>query len=287
MLQLGPDGPTWFRVHTTGELSWATVEIQTPGWGTMAQKLYDAAGDWDESHQPTNLCTAGAQVGVWSENGMGLAWSGGGYCGMCGDGTVNVGEQCDDWNAQSGDGCSSACTYETCASGQSSRAAQGLSFTWLGRSCASAADIYFTVNGVEVGRTAMAPSCDCLPGAATLEVTDPTLLSLVTNGTDVFKVFTGGELAWANVQVRTLAGAWTQKVFDFTNNYDPAYQPLDICATGARAGVAAASAVTGFSYWGGGLCTTCGNGIVEPFEQCDDGNTAPDDGCTATCQLAP
>lgn len=29
----------------------------------------------------------------------------------------------------------------------------------------------------------------------------------------------------------------------------------------------------------------CGNGIVEPAEQCDDGNTTSGDGCSATCQL--
>jgi cysteine-rich repeat protein len=31
----------------------------------------------------------------------------------------------------------------------------------------------------------------------------------------------------------------------------------------------------------------CGNGIVDPGEQCDDGNTVPGDGCSATCQREP
>ncbi len=31
--------------------------------------------------------------------------------------------------------------------------------------------------------------------------------------------------------------------------------------------------------------TECGNGIFEPGEQCDDGNTVPGDGCDATCQV--
>jgi cysteine-rich repeat protein len=30
---------------------------------------------------------------------------------------------------------------------------------------------------------------------------------------------------------------------------------------------------------------TCGNGIIEPGEQCDDGNTTSGDGCFSTCQL--
>lgn len=31
----------------------------------------------------------------------------------------------------------------------------------------------------------------------------------------------------------------------------------------------------------------CGNGVVEKGEQCDDGNTSNDDGCSSTCQLEP
>jgi cysteine-rich repeat protein len=31
--------------------------------------------------------------------------------------------------------------------------------------------------------------------------------------------------------------------------------------------------------------TTCGNGVVEGTEECDDGNTTSGDGCSATCQL--
>lgn len=37
---------------------------------------------------------------------------------------------------------------------------------------------------------------------------------------------------------------------------------------------------------GDGMCVTpgCGNGVVEPAEMCDDGNTARDDGCSADCR---
>jgi cysteine-rich repeat protein len=31
----------------------------------------------------------------------------------------------------------------------------------------------------------------------------------------------------------------------------------------------------------------CGNGVLDPGEECDDGNTTPGDGCTATCRLEP
>ncbi|MBK7193667.1 MAG: DUF4215 domain-containing protein [Myxococcales bacterium] len=41
----------------------------------------------------------------------------------------------------------------------------------------------------------------------------------------------------------------------------------DLCVVGYRAGA-----------------TACGNSVVEAGEQCDDGNTASGDGCSATCQ---
>lgn len=33
-------------------------------------------------------------------------------------------------------------------------------------------------------------------------------------------------------------------------------------------------------------CRLCGNGVVEPFEQCDDGNLSGGDGCTEQCKLS-
>ncbi|MBI1818052.1 MAG: DUF4215 domain-containing protein [Deltaproteobacteria bacterium] len=56
--------------------------------------------------------------------------------------------------------------------------------------------------------------------------------------------------------------------------------------------VAAGAARTG-AYWnyalarylmnGAPTCCACGNGILDTGEQCDDGSTASDDGCSATC----
>src|SRR5690242_18073018 len=38
---------------------------------------------------------------------------------------------------------------------------------------------------------------------------------------------------------------------------------------------------------GGPPPATCGNGQIDPGEQCDDGNTTSGDGCSATCQTEP
>jgi len=36
-----------------------------------------------------------------------------------------------------------------------------------------------------------------------------------------------------------------------------------------------------------GICSACGNGLVESGEACDDGNTAVGDGCDASCNVEP
>jgi cysteine-rich repeat protein len=55
------------------------------------------------------------------------------------------------------------------------------------------------------------------------------------------------------------------------------------CASeGFTAGTLACSATCTLVTSG---CSTCGNGILEPGEQCDDGNTMSGDGCSSTCQI--
>src|SRR5207244_11859901 len=50
------------------------------------------------------------------------------------------------------------------------------------------------------------------------------------------------------------------------------HDALPICST-----VATASCLTPVG--------NCGNGVVDPGEQCDDGNTVSGDGCSASCRL--
>ncbi|HTR55257.1 MAG TPA: DUF4215 domain-containing protein [Kofleriaceae bacterium] len=46
----------------------------------------------------------------------------------------------------------------------------------------------------------------------------------------------------------------------------------------------AAGAITGGCFGGVCLHRGCGNGVVEPGEQCDDGNQTSDDGCSGDCK---
>ena len=67
------------------------------------------------------------------------------------------------------------------------------------------------------------------------------------------------------------------------------------CDAGAQNGVTGSGCsstcqiVTGYECTGApSVCTlaiVCDNGRVDPGEQCDDGNKTPNDGCSATCQL--
>jgi cysteine-rich repeat protein len=173
--------------------------------------------DYDGTHLPANICSVGMQSGASWYAGVGLG--DGGRCGTCGNGSTEFGEQCEDGNLRDGDGCSSACKYETCGNGQSSRTLQALRFSWLGRSCAVSPteDIVFTLNGVDVARSSLADSCDCAPGVQTVEVTDPSLLALGNGGT-IFGLRTAGEIAWASVTFQTPTGTWTPKLWDMNND---------------------------------------------------------------------
>jgi cysteine-rich repeat protein len=54
--------------------------------------------------------------------------------------------------------------------------------------------------------------------------------------------------------------------------------------TGGTAGTAGTAGTGGTAGAGGGGPTaTCGNGIFEPGEECEDNNTTANDGCSATC----
>jgi len=59
------------------------------------------------------------------------------------------------------------------------------------------------------------------------------------------------------------------------------------CRYGADAGVSDAGLDTDAPSVGvdGRTMRTCGNGVLDPGEQCDDGNTKDGDGCSATCQF--
>jgi len=55
-----------------------------------------------------------------------------------------------------------------------------------------------------------------------------------------------------------------------------------VCRKGTAGGVDAGASDTGIDA---GPVGYCGNGVLDPGEQCDDGNRTNGDGCSATCQI--
>jgi cysteine-rich repeat protein len=198
-------------------------------------------------------------------------------CAGCGNGGVEQGEQCDDGNVAAGDGCSPTCQYERCGDGVADRTIQTLKFHWLAESCNTNASqphyIRFTIsdmggsNDIQVARVRLPETCSCTPGIGTVEVTDPLLLSLGTDGTNVFRAMTDGTIAWASVEYSTRNGGGEDTIWTANwNDYND--RSANLCAYTAQTGLD-----------GSGIATALSGG-----ETCDDGNTVSGDGCSATCQ---
>lgn len=86
-----------------------TVEDEDTGNGSGTRD--GGAGSGDTGGRDAG---AGGEGGTGGDGGSGgVGGSGGGGTGVCGNGVVESGEQCDDNGTVSGDGCSSTCTWET------------------------------------------------------------------------------------------------------------------------------------------------------------------------------
>ena len=157
----------------------------------------------------------------------------------CGNGILELGEQCDDGNAMGGDGCSASCTIEVCGNGILDRAA--------GEQC----DDGNTSDGDGCTAGCKLPSCG--------------------NGVvDPYEQCDDGD----------------------TSDGDgcTASCTIEVCGNGILDRAAGEQCDDGNTIDGDG-CTagcklpSCGNGLVDPYEQCDDGNAIDGGGCSASCTI--
>lgn len=193
----------------------------------------------------------------------------------CGDGILQLGEQCDDGNVISGDGCSATCGLEgnfltetepndTQATANPLGGADGFS--------ASISPIgdqdYFSFDVVTPGSSAFIQVTDGLSGCpngfdSKLTLFNP-LGALIGTADDggaakCSLISPAATPASANMAV----GKYKVRV-EYNGN-----------------SVAVASYVLKIKV----VAPSCGDGVVQPAtEQCDDGNTVVGDGCNATCQ---
>jgi cysteine-rich repeat protein len=183
----------------------------------------------------------------------------------CGDGVLEAGEQCDDGNQVSGDGCSSDCKtvetgFECRVVGQLCTAKCGDGKIFPGEQC----DDGNTISGDGCSST-----CRLEPGAACLVPGQPCTRAICGNGI---------------VEQSELCDCGT----------DPNKLP------------SGCNGINGLFYGDGKGCSktctkepncldnsgktqactsACGDGNVDPGEECDDGNLMDGDGCSSKCTL--
>ena len=253
----------------------------------------------------------------------------------CGDGNLDAGEYCDDNNIASGDGCSSTCQPDiTCAAGQTpvvltTSVAQaipdnnptGVSSPIAVTTAGAVKKVLVTVGGVTHPNTQHLDISLISPLATTRNITDDNntatvganyrgttfddaATALITSTTGALNPFTGtfkpessmATTAGTDFTNQNALGTWNLKVADDTTGTTGTVDAwaLALCldtVTFCGNGVIEPGEecdTSGPSATCGGTCQLldgCGDGNLDAGEQCDDDNLASGDGCAATCQL--
>jgi len=181
---------------------------------------------------------------------------------VCGDGTVNGAETCDDGNTIGGDGCNASCQVESgflCVVGGVCRTVCGDGIHVLPNVLPNGTVLTAGEQCDDGGRVAgngCDPDCRLEQG---FKCTDPG--GAATNP-DTCSATTCGSLGQEG----------TEQCDD--NNglpYDGCFECKNEPCKNSGSGFACAS--------------VCGDGMKFPNEECDDGNTLSEDGCSSTCEL--
>jgi len=193
---------------------------------------------------------------------------------VCGDGTVDPGEVCDDGNTANGDGCRSDCTEERC----------GDAIIDLTEQC-------------DDGNTTSGDGCD----AACRIEPDPVCGDGNVDPGEVCDDgnTTGGDGCRSNCTLE-LCGDGINDPGEMCDDGNTAGGDgcrsncmLELCGDGVND--PGEQCDDGNTANGDGCDATCrvepdpvcGDGTVDPGEQCDDGNITSGDGCDAMCRIEP
>ncbi len=234
---------------------------------------------------------------------------------ICGDGVIEAGELCDDGNTVAGDGCSSTCQIET-----------GFTCMIPGQACTplmfcgngvvdgqEACDDGNTISGdgcsstcqIETGWQCPVPnsSCTTICGDGLVVGREQCDLGALNGMVIVTASDAGASGSGAGDAGTNEAGASDAGSSDARAPSDGGWASD---AGTAEAGAADGGTTSGSASGCSATCTVdpgfacsappaasachatvCGDGIVEGYEQCDDGNQVPYDGCSPTCTLEP
>jgi len=235
-------------------------------------------GDTDDTNECNNAC----ELGEGAECGTNPTGCASGLCDMtqsvavciesdvCGNGVVEAGEACDDGNADDADGCTEACEITTCGDG----VVQNPNGVWDPEAC----DDGNTDDADDCTNTCTLPTCwdgitqvDGLDGIAWTaddEACDDGQNGIDTDGcNDACLLTMCGD---GIVQAPNGAGEWgpvDDGVETCDNGVDNSDTVVDACRTTCEP-------------------ASCGDGITDTGEACDDGKNGDDsDGCTDACTI--
>ncbi|AKF05542.1 DUF4215 domain-containing protein [Sandaracinus amylolyticus] len=242
-------------------------------------------------------CAAGSPASNGTSCGGGQICIGGACTTAgCGDGVVSGAEQCDDGNTSNGDGCDADCRW-TCTAATAvadcgdGNACNGVEVCTAGGSLASRCGPGTApANGASCGGTNICVGGACVArrcgdmivstgeqcddgNTANADGCDNDCTWTCAGAADCSdgNVCNGAEVCTSPSTLGSRCGAGTPAATGTTCDRDANASTRDIC----RSSVCVASA--------------CGDGYVDamssPVEQCDDGNTAGGDGCSATCTI--
>ena len=187
---------------------------------------------------------------------------------VCGDGALDPGEECEDENTESGDGCSESCELEATESEPNDDVDSADSFSdpYYGRIFPAGDRDYVAVEVSDAPASMRVNTYNVGLGMCGLNLMDSYLEVLDTNGTTLLASDDdGGDGYCARVSTFALpAGTYYVVV---------------------RASESAPPGTETFPYRLGVTVDQCGNGTQAAGEQCDDGNTTSGDGCSSVCRL--
>ncbi len=220
----------------------------------------------------------------------------------CGNDRLDGGEECDDGNTTTGDGCDASCKLEVPTDIAALNTCPGVPLT-------------LTTSGSD--RVARITGATTWTGLTN----DHKRCGILADGPDVVYSITPGINGWATVKLQgnftTVLGARATCVETETTTYggylactnraDATVTPSDPTGLGYGPKEMSFAVTAGTPYylivdaWSSSgdpskgvfeldvkvTPSVCGNGVVEGGEQCDDGAAEAGDGCSATCQLEP
>ena len=223
----------------------------------------------------------------------------GGFCGTCGDSTVDEDEECDDGNFDAGDGCAPDCTIEPyCGDGEVGEGEECDDGNDIDTDdCTSACTVAFCGDGFVQGDEACDDGNDDDTDACTTACAFAACGDGFVQGTEECDDGNTDD-ADACTTACTLAACGDGFVQDGEECDDGNTDDTDACTTACTIAACGDGFVQGAEECDDGndddtdACTTactlatCGDGFVQGTEECDDGNDDDTDACTTACTLA-